>query len=227
VELFFVSLLRPQSAGGIEVSVAMDNGGGELPEMKKQIAPEPWTLISAQDVLGEEWARLEDELKNLAKQFDYPLTDARIAVAFPPEMKREIDSLFYCYLPTKEPCGFDVLVHADFLLNSSRKSIEVDNNMYNRRLMEVAAKVFVEALRKQQHLVQRPDFARFLSPSGTAKESRSNVEFDTDLGVKWVGNLGLKRFAPEVKIEGATTRDTAAKDLLESRIPYQTSWRWH
>jgi len=84
------------------------------------------------------------ELQKLSRELNYEVKKPGIAIAFPlfnqsDQENNDVDSIvsnFYCYLPTEDKCGFNILVHADFLLDVSRKHVDLQSNPYNERLLE-------------------------------------------------------------------------------------------
>jgi hypothetical protein len=54
-----------------------------------------------------------------------------------PKIGKSSDGYFHCYLPTEEETHSPLHIHADFLLDTSRKHINF-NERYNKKLLEIA-----------------------------------------------------------------------------------------
>ncbi|EWH10115.1 hypothetical protein DS2_09222 [Catenovulum agarivorans DS-2] len=128
--------------------------------------------LSTQDKIGQ-WRTFEknftpEELKELseqAKALNYPISQPTLSIALPLEAElaksNEFHPQFYCYLPTEVRCAHSVIIHADFLLDVSRKQIDFNNNPYNQLLLNHAAQLFIAAL-QDNSIINLPHFALFL-----------------------------------------------------------------
>lgn len=166
-QIFFVKQLKALADKNIELEFSFDG------EVKQRLFSHhninDWLIIA------EDFSDLPEvlaELVSLSDAASYRVDQPRVAVAFP-LTDTLIDTKFYCYLPTEVECGFNVLIHADFLLDRSRKQIDF-SIPYNKRLLEHAAELFVKNLLEQDQLHQLEHFVKFLSPkkgnSAYAKE---------------------------------------------------------
>lgn len=123
-----------------------------------------WHIIDLKS--KNKFSALHAELIEVRKNFNYVNIpdEPNIAIAFTPKNdENKIESKFYTYLPTKIECGFNILLHADFALDNARVSIP--DNDYNNKILEVAAKLFVDELTNNENLHNRYDFAKFLLPN--------------------------------------------------------------
>ncbi len=120
-----------------------------------------WNIIS----LDKENTELHNELAEAREKENYINIprNPNIAIAFPLDKINNFVANFYTYLPTKAPCGFNVLIHADFALDNARTSIPP--NEYNNKILQIAAKLLVDELYNNSTLHKRSDFAKFLIPT--------------------------------------------------------------
>ena len=183
-QIFFVQQLSKLSDKNVTLTLQI--GEQVLATLQTQPNDEDW-LVVPKEFDG-------DKLKNLlneSKALNYPVEKPRIAVAFPlkenlllPEetapankpAKTSDLSLFYCYLPTRENAGFNVIIHADFLLDASRKQIDFEHNPYNLLLLGHIADLFVETLCENERLHHLPFFAKFLHREGANKKLAQLIE---------------------------------------------------
>lgn len=128
------------------------------------------------------------ELKILSGELNYAVENPKIAIAFPLTQDINIQSRFYCHLPTEIDCGFNVLIHGDFLLDVSRKQIDFKSNPYNKKLLAHAASLLVDTLISTKRLHEVEHFAKFLLPSSQCIEFNELVKialysrYDTSKG---------------------------------------------
>ncbi len=106
-------------------------------------------------------AKVREKYKNIP---DEP----NIAIAFPPDNIKDIDTKFYTYLPTEEDCGFNVLIHADFALDNAR--VKILPNQYNKKIREIAAKMLVNELLINPGLHEYKNFPKFMNPIKSEQE---------------------------------------------------------
>jgi len=153
-KFIFLNQLKNKSGKKFDIYIKIDGEENILQSENKD-----WHIISLKDKNN----KLHQELKEIRENQSYKNipVEPNIAIAFPPE-NIEIDSKFYTYLPTKADCGFNILIHADFALDNARVSIP--DNDYNKKILEIAAKIFVKELFENNALHKRADFAKFLMP---------------------------------------------------------------
>ena len=120
--------------------------------------------------------RPRPDLVPAAQGEDLSFTDEHppaVQLAIPPEGLRAHRPHFHCFFPTQVVSGCGVDVHADFLVDPSRKSREFlcdrEGNGYNAALLDTAADLLLEAL--DEHLYARPDVWRFVTPGDGANPS--------------------------------------------------------
>lgn len=154
-KFFFLNQLKNKEKKNYEIHILLNNE-------KKLISSkdDSWQQISLKET-QKEW---HNELIDARKKENYENIpqEPNIAISFPPENDIEFDSNFYTYLPTLATCGFNILIHADFALDNARKHIP--KNEYNNKILEIAAKLFVNELLTNKDLHNRKDFAKFLLP---------------------------------------------------------------
>jgi hypothetical protein len=153
---FFLNQLKNKSEKKFEIHIKIDGEENTL-----QSENQDWHIISLKD----KNKTLHQELVEIRKKQSYRNipNEPNIAIAFPPEIDDEnIDSKFYTYLPTEAYCGFNIVVHADFALDNAR--ISIPDNDYNKKILEIAAKIFVSELLNNDDLHKRANFAKFLMP---------------------------------------------------------------
>lgn len=189
-QIFFVKQLSSLSGKNITLTLQIDN---ELIEtLNTEPVAEDWLIVS-KEFKGEAL----DALHQASDTLNYHVEKPKVAIAFPlradllgsdPSPNSEVDqfkeegpsklvqSLFYCYLPTQECAGFNVLIHGDFLLDVSRKQIDFQDNAYNNLLLGHAADLFVQTLLDDKTLHQLPFFAKFLMLNGANGLLKEQVE---------------------------------------------------
>jgi len=132
-----------------------------------------WKVLRAADLLLD-WSAQKAHCIEEAKELEFKQDDIALDLAFPPEGFGLDDaptndradvgaSHFYSYLPTEMTCGFSLLVHGDFYLENSRKTIDFSQPL-NWRLAEATAEALLSALETQDDLCERWDVWRFLDP---------------------------------------------------------------
>ena len=116
--------------------------------------------------------RVRPDLVDAARREDLSFTKEHppaVQLAVPPPGRAHTPR-FHCFFPTQVTSGFGVDVHADFLVDPSRKSLEfLDDGKrpgYNAALLDTAADLLVQAL--QTDLYQRSDLWRFVTPGNGA-----------------------------------------------------------
>ena len=196
--LFFINQLRDKDgqkcSRGIVVSTQVDE---QVQRQSTQI-PDGWTVVD-EGLLADLWPEQSNVLRKAASSLNFSIAQPSLALAFPPERQAEDSTSppdqsgnrFFCYLPTYVDCGFGVQIHADFMLDMSRKNIEVTQNPYNKALVHLAGRLLGRALRTLPALQQRVDVMGFLLPGkannpavdelrrGLARELHLPVESDT------------------------------------------------
>jgi len=163
--LWFVGEKYP-SKKGLIVSSRLGINGEEY--IQRIEPPEGWTKIE----------RKVKEASVEAEKLDIRLDEPSVAVLIPPpglEIGPDREplnerSLLYGYLPTEETCGFSLMIHGDFALDTSRRHVDLEHGRatYNRVLLEAAIDALYAALIGAQGvshpLIHREDAWRFLDP---------------------------------------------------------------
>lgn len=156
-QLFFLALL-----GKKDFTVYTEIDGDQL-----EISPDPaWHLVKlVQEDGSSAYPQMVSRLAELAgefkQQYDNLPERPNVAIAFPPpDYAKKIDPVLYTYLPTTINFGFNVLVHADFVLDNARKT--VPPNAYNQQLLAIAITLFTDALLHDPRFEDYPDFYKFL-----------------------------------------------------------------
>jgi|GEM_PF-1418710 len=177
--IFFVTLLDGLKNKNVELVLEIigHNGAPFKKSISTQVSKDNW-LIERADLKS-----MSEELKAAAKDINYEVEVPTLAIAFPLK-KQIIDSKFYCYLPTEVNCGFNVLIHADFLLDRSRKQIDFKNTKYNKLLLEQAAKLMVRTLKECGGLHSIHQFAHFLIPINSYEDKAQTIEEPIDITFK-------------------------------------------
>lgn len=169
--LFFINQLRGadglKRALDIEVTTQVDDES----HSQTTRVPDDWTVVD-ESLLADLWPEQLDALCKAAQALNFSIARPSLALAFPPEkliddvgaLDEPICHRFFCYLPTYVDCGFGVQIHADFMLDMSRKNIEVNQNPYNKKLLHLAGRLLGRALRTLPELHQRVDVVGFLLP---------------------------------------------------------------
>ena len=194
-ELIFLRLLRQPNNAGLKVYV--ENGDKTLEPKSTKL--DGWELIDSSELPN--WEETRQKLVKKAKKSGYEIENPRVAIAIPPPVdekelgKAEVERTFYCYLPTQVPCGFNLLVHADFILDSSRKTIAVGaDNLYNSRLLEIAADLYIEVLQRKERLKKRHDAAAFFDPGKIYWGQKASEVFVDKIKEKLWGTEGQAYF---------------------------------
>lgn len=89
-----------------------------------------------------------------------------IQLAFLPEDSKRAQGLFHCFFPTKAASGFCTDIHADFVVDQSRKGLDIEAGGYNAELLQSFPDLLVTAFVQRLH--QRKDAWRFLTPGDGA-----------------------------------------------------------
>jgi hypothetical protein len=163
--LLFVSK-KHRAKGALQVWV---QDGQDEPHVSALAVPEGW-LVADRGV---------SEAAALTKALDMELVHPSVSIAFPPpdvqlsasDGPPDQRSLLFSYLPTEEPCGFSVRLHGDFLLDTSRRHVDLDPEraLYNHALLRAAVELLYDALAhgvagSEGPLISRQDGWRFLDP---------------------------------------------------------------
>ncbi len=146
-----------------------------------------WTVVD-ETLLGETWLERLPLLHEDAAALNFTIAQPSLAIAFPPESAdgwvENRPNKFFCYLPTYEDCGFGVNVHADFMLDMSRKHVDAANP-YNKSLLCLAGQLLGRALKTRADLHCRADVMGFLVPgkaeNPAAKELRRGLALELHL----------------------------------------------
>lgn len=92
-----------------------------------------------------------------------PAVPPHLRLAFPPEGE-DIKALYWCFLPTEQPCPLPLHIHADFLLTDDRSRLQPRSD-YNLAVLDRVPALLEEAFRTS--LADRSDRWQFLSPQDT------------------------------------------------------------
>lgn len=160
-QIFFVQQLDKLKNSNVQLELKVDNTFEKTLNTKAN--SEEWFIIN-KEFKDDELLELQERSAKL----NYKIENPKIAIAFPLQQKMNegsnYHSNFYCYLPTEVKCGFNVLIHGDFLLDVSRKQVDFENNPYNERLLKHVAKLFVKTLLLRTELHSLAYFGNFLLP---------------------------------------------------------------
>lgn len=196
--LFFINQLRGEGGQKRLRDISVSTHVAEQVQMQSTQVPDGWTVVD-EGLLADLWPEQSEALRKAASSLNFNIAQPSLALAFPPERRVEdadapLDqsgNRFFCYLPTYVDCGFGVQIHADFMLDMSRKHIEVSQNAYNKALVHLAGRLLGRALRTLPTLHVRVDVMGFLLPGkannpameelrrGLARELHLPVESDT------------------------------------------------
>lgn len=103
----------------------------------------------------------------LLSELDYKLPQSpQLFLAIPKTGNHYSDGYFHCYLPTEMKTGCPVHIHGDFFADSSRKHIDVDDNEYNRKLLNLALKNLLAVLANNHQEFSIEVFCDALMPTG-------------------------------------------------------------
>lgn len=156
-QLFFLALL-----GKKDFMVYTEIDGDQ-----QEISPDPaWHMVKlVQEDGSSAYPQMVSRLTELAEEFKQQYDNLpehpNVAIAFPPpDYPKKFDPVLYTYLPTTINFGFNVLVHADFVLDNARKT--VPPNAYNQQLLSIAISLFTDALLEDLRFGDYPDFYKFL-----------------------------------------------------------------
>lgn len=168
--LFFINQLRGECGHKRLRDIAVHTQVGEEIHLQSTRVPDGWTVVD-EGLLADLWQEQSEALRKAASSLNFSIAQPSLALAFPPERRTDDaaspdhgDNRFFCYLPTYVDCGFGVQLHADFMLDMSRKNIEVTQNPYNKALVHLAGRLLGRALRTLPALHQRVDVMGFLLP---------------------------------------------------------------
>jgi len=165
-EFFFVKQLKNLCQKDFRIHIIVDNCNEKL--ITTQADTAKW--LDGNVVVKNNFTKEEiEELQDLSRSLNYEVKEPSVAIAFPmfDHGDKQLDARFYTYLPTEVRCGFNVLIHADFLLDVSRKNIDFADNKYNKRLLEHVAGLLVKVLQTRTELHQLEHFAKFLMPQNS------------------------------------------------------------
>lgn len=109
------------------------------------------------------------------------LERATVRVALPAVSRAAQGTWLWSYLPTEDPGGFGVHIHADFYLSNSRKNVALprmqawealpigggDPPAWNARLMADAARLIVDELWTRADVLARHDFWELCTPDSS------------------------------------------------------------
>jgi len=169
--LFFINQLRDKDGQRCSRDIVVSTQVVEQVQRQSTRVPDGWTVVD-EGLLADLWQEQSEALRKAANALNFSIAQPSLALAFPPERRAEDtasatdqgDNRFFCYLPTYVDCGFGVQIHADFMLDMSRKNIEVTQNPYNKALVHLAGRLLGRALRTLPALQQRVDVMGFLLP---------------------------------------------------------------
>ena len=172
-QIFFVNQLQKLKDSKVTLELKIDDS--IIKTLNTNVNSQEWLIV--QKVFD---GKDLEELQELSANLNYEIKLPKIAIAFPLKQQMKEDnenfqSNFYCYLPTEVKCGFNVLMHGDFLLDVSRKQIDFSNNPFNARLLYHLTELFVDSLLNKIELHSLPDFAKFLLP--TNKDGKTESVF--------------------------------------------------
>lgn len=172
--LHFVSARFPEKTG-----VAVDVGGS-----MRTIAfdggwtPWPPSPLGRPDLVG---AAAEERLAFTAER------PPAVQLAIPGPEIEDHEPRFHCFFPTNARCGFGLDIHADFLVDPSRKYLEFGGETggdgYNAKLLDSAADLLIEAVERRLH--GRSDVWRFLTPADGAHPELVRRIRDRLFGANW------------------------------------------
>jgi len=162
-EFFFVKQLKNLREKDFRIRIQIDSDYERI--ISTQENTEKWL---DGNVVVKDFTPVElEELRELSRALHYEVEFPSVAIAFSllDDENEKLESRFYTYLPTEVSCGFNVLIHADFLLDVSRKNIDFADNKYNQRLLEHVADLLVDVLLKRTELHGLEHFSKFLIPN--------------------------------------------------------------
>lgn len=129
-----------------------------------------------------------------AKETGLGLTKANIRIAMSDYLTDESKdaasyrwdrSVYWSYLPTEQPAGFGLQIHADFYLSNSRRNItfasasqkvsQSSPSAYNTRLLEGIAQGIVERVWTDPRVATRPDFWRLWRPVNCCQHLKTEI----------------------------------------------------
>ncbi len=155
--LFFINQLRSQDGQKRPRNIEVATHCGKQHQLLSTRLPEGWRVID-ENLLSDLWPEQVPALHEAARKLNFSIKHPSLAIAFPPlhhasedaRAEDERPDRFFCYLPTYVDCGFGIQIHADFMLDMSRKHIEVKQNPYNQKLLHLAGRLLgVPCARKQ------------------------------------------------------------------------------
>lgn len=177
-QLCFLDLLEKKPNPNLKVFTLIDE------EQVIQSDERDWLIVDLRNKVNEpKYFELANRLEQVRTSYSHTYGNLpalpNVAVAFPPKNLSLKKSQVYTYLPTNIQFGFNVHVHADFVLDSSRK--DVPPSSYNQLLMEIAIELFVDTLLGSPHFYDYPNFHRFLIGEGASKIRLGNNRLHTDM----------------------------------------------
>lgn len=150
------------------LSVVLDDGAN-APSVQPVGLPVEWEISHAERV----GLRVPQAVRDTT---GLDLETAEVRVLLSPVNTVPLTSLYWSYLPTEQPSGHGLHVHADFYLHSSRRAVTfrhadasdeppTDPPGWNGWLLEHVADLVVNDLWTRKEICLRPDFWRMASPS--------------------------------------------------------------
>jgi len=143
--------------------------------MSKEIGFAPDWIISRGEPL-----QLNESIR---EKSGLELETAQVIVALPPAINNDnsnVNSYYWSYLPTEQPAGFGIHIHADFYLNNSRRNVTFrfgesnEPQFYNGSLLVSAANAIVNGLWKDKGVLTREDFWQLANPNSCRCEQLKN-----------------------------------------------------
>ena len=188
--LIFVNQLRDEEGNKPQRKIRVSTHNPHYREISDL---DGWTVFD-ETLLGNTWCEQIPLLRKAAADLNFTIALPSLAIAFPPESRVWVDgwlenrpNKFFCYLPTYENCGFGIHVHADFMLDMSRKHVDAANP-YNKLLLCLAGRLLGRALKTRADLHRRADVMGFLVPgkggNPAAEEFRRGLALELHLPLK-------------------------------------------
>jgi hypothetical protein len=181
--LFFINQLRGQDGRKRPSDIKVTTHFRGKSQIQSTRVPGDWMVVD-ETLLADLWSEQKEALCDAARELNFIIEQPSLAIAFPPERQRESDvmeedencSRFFCYLPTYVDCGFGVQIHADFMLDMSRKHIEVGQNPYNKALLHLSGRLLGRALMSLPDLHVRTDVMGFLLPGKASNPAAEELK---------------------------------------------------
>lgn len=160
--LFVSEIIKGSTSKSEKVELNLSWGGNTI---NKNLYPDTDWIVLRPDLTS-----VMPEIKEAAAKLDYDVRRPYVTFALP-KSKDAFDAkpYFHCYLPTEITTGTHFPIHGEFYLDNSRKHLEINDNLYNRLLLQSSLKWFLSLYDStSSDIWELPNPLHFLIPADRA-----------------------------------------------------------